>query len=101
MQTQTITREMQDWVAQQLAAGHGADEVFQALLDAGWHAAAANRALGLPAAGAEAPQPAQAVPWVQADDSGVMVDAGDKWVTVREHRSAPQLWVFGNLLSAA
>ena len=102
MQTQAITREMQDWVAQQLAAGHGQHEVFQALLDAGWHAAAANRALGLQAAGEAAmPQPAQAVPSVRADAAGAMVDAGDKWVTVRERHSAPELWVFDNLLSAA
>ena len=102
MQTQAITREMQDWVAQQLAAGHGQHEVFQALLDAGWHATAANRALSLQAAGEAAmPQPAQAVPSVRADATGAMVDAGDKWVTVREHRSAPELWVFDNLLSTA
>jgi len=102
MQTQAITREMQDWVAQQLAAGHGQHEVFQALLDAGWHATAANRALGLQAAGEAAmPQSAQAVPSVRADAAGAMVDAGDKWVTVREHRSAPELWVFDNLLSTA
>jgi len=101
MQSQTITREMQDWVAQQLAAGHGADEIFQALLDAGWHAAAANHALGPSGAAPAVLQPAQAVPQIHADASGTMVDAGDKWVTVREHRSAPELWVFGNLLSAA
>jgi prolyl 4-hydroxylase len=101
MQAQTLTREMQDWVAAQLAAGYTPHEVFQALLDAGWHAAAANQALGLPAPVAAIPQPAQAVPWVKADASGAMVDAGDKWVTVSEHRSAPELWVFGNLLSTA
>ncbi len=75
--------------------------MFQALLDAGWQAAAANQALGLPAPVAAIPPPAQAVPWVKADASGTMVDAGDKWVTVSEHRSAPELWVFGNLLSTA
>jgi len=99
MQAQAITREMQDWVARQLAAGHGQHEIFQALLDAGWHAAAANHVLGLPAGGA-IPQAAQAVPRVETDASGTMVDAGDKWVMVREHRSAPDLWVFANLLSA-
>ncbi len=99
MPAQFITREMQDWVAQQLAAGHAKEAIFQALLEAGWQAAAAGQALGLPAAGV--PPPALAVPWVKADASGAMVDAGDKWVEVREHRDAPELWVFSNLLSAA
>ncbi|WP_411879087.1 2OG-Fe(II) oxygenase [Polaromonas sp. YR568] len=99
MPAQLITREMQDWVAQQLAAGRTRDEIFQALLEAGWQAAAAGQALGLPPAGA--PAPALAVPRVKADASGTMVDAGDKWVEVREHRDAPDLWVFSNLLSAA
>jgi len=98
MPAQLITREMQDWVAQQLAAGHAKEEIFQALLEAGWQAAAASQALGLPVAGA--PPPALAVPRVKADASGTMVDAGDKWVEVREHRDAPDLWVFSNLLSA-
>jgi prolyl 4-hydroxylase len=62
VQAQTITREMQDWVAEQLAAGYTLHEIFQALLDAGWQAAAANQALGLPVPGAAMPQPAQAVP---------------------------------------
>lgn len=99
MQAQPITPEMQDWVAQQLTAGHTRDEVFRALLDAGWQPAAASRVLGLPVAGA--PPPALAVPRVKADAAGAMVDAGDKWVSVREHRDAPELWVFSNLLSAA
>jgi prolyl 4-hydroxylase len=99
MPAQLITREMQDWVAQQLAAGRAQDEIFRALLEAGWQAAAASQALGLPVAGA--PPPALAVPRVKADACGTMVDAGDKWVEVREHRGAPDLWVFSNLLSAA
>lgn len=99
MPAQLITREMQDWVAQQLAAGRTRDEILQALLEAGWQAAAAGQALGLPAAGT--PPPALAVPRVKADSAGTMVDAGDKWVQVREHRDTPDLWVFSNLLSAA
>jgi prolyl 4-hydroxylase len=101
MQAQTITREMQDWVAEQLAAGYTPHEDFPGA--AGCRLASGRRQPGLGPAGARAamPQPALAVPWVKADASGAMVDAGDKWVTVREHRSAPELWVFGNLLSAA
>ena len=97
---QAITREMQAWVSAQLVSGHSAEEIFHALIEAGWQAAAANQALGLPAAGGASP-PALAVPVVTPDAAGAMVDAGDKWVEVREHRDAPDVWVFNNLLSAA
>jgi len=100
VQGQPITREMQAWVAAQLAGGHSTEEVFRALIEAGWQAAVANQALGLPMAGAAQP-PALVVPVVKPDASGTMVDAGDKWVQVHEHRDAPDLWVFSNLLSAA
>lgn len=99
-QGQAITREMQAWVSAQLVSGHSTEELFGALTEAGWLAATANQALGLPAAGAASP-PALAVPVVKLDATGTMVDAGDKWVEVREHRAAPDLWVFSNLLSAA
>lgn len=99
-QDQAITREMQAWASAQLAGGHKPEEIFRALIEAGWQAAAANHALGLPAGG-PAPPPALAVPVVRPDATGTMVDAGDKWVEVREHREAPDLWVFSNLLSAA
>lgn len=95
---QAITREMQAWVTAQLAGGHPPEEIFRALVEAGWQAATANQALGLPADGS-APPSAVAVPVVRLDATGAMVDAGDKWVEVREHRDAPDLWVFRNLLS--
>jgi prolyl 4-hydroxylase len=97
---QAITREMQAWVSAQLTGGHSPEEIFLALVDAGWQAATANQALGLPEAG-NAPLPALAVPVVKPDATGAMVDAGDKWVEVRERRETPDLWVFSNLLSAA
>jgi prolyl 4-hydroxylase len=42
-----------------------------------------------------------AMPTPQLDDSGTMVDAGDKWVKVLQRVHAPDLCVFSNLLSAA
>jgi prolyl 4-hydroxylase len=42
-----------------------------------------------------------AIPVPQLDVSGTMVDAGDKWVTVRQRVHAPDLCVFSNLLSVA
>ncbi|SFU89275.1 prolyl 4-hydroxylase [Polaromonas sp. YR568] len=97
---QAITREMRAWVSAQLAGGHSPDEIHRALVDAGWQAAAASQALGLPVDGAT-PSPPVAVPVVTPDAGGAMVDTGDKWVEVREHREAPDLWVFSNLLSPA
>ena len=44
---------------------------------------------------------AAAMPAPQFDTSGTMVDAGDKWVNVLQRLRAPELCVFGNLLSAA
>jgi prolyl 4-hydroxylase len=89
---------MQAWVTTQLAGGYQPEEIFSALIEAGWQTATANRALGLPAGG-PAPPPAVTVPVVRLDATRTMVDAGDKWVEVREHREAPDLWVFSNLLS--
>lgn len=99
MQTQAITREMQDWVAAQLADGYSAEALFTSLVEAGWQPATASQALGLPVAVAAQPPTALAVPWVKTDAIGTMVDAGDKWVQVSEHRDAPDVWVFSNLLS--
>jgi prolyl 4-hydroxylase len=42
-----------------------------------------------------------AIPEPQLDDSGTMIDAGDKWVKVLQRVQVPDLCVFGNLLSAA
>lgn len=99
MRTQAITREMQDWVAAQLAQGYSVEALFKALIEAGWQPATASQVLGLPVAVAALPPAALAVPRVRADATGAMVDAGDKWVQVREHRDAPDVWVFSNLLS--
>jgi prolyl 4-hydroxylase len=42
-----------------------------------------------------------AMPAPRLDDSGTMVDAGDKWVKVLQQVQKPELCVFNNLLSAA
>jgi len=90
---------MQDWIAVQLADGYSVDRLFNELVEAGWEPATASLALGIPIAGGALPPAALAVPRVKVDTTGTMVDAGDKWVEVREHRDAPDLWVFSNLLS--
>lgn len=48
--------------------------------------------------GAELFRPA--LPRPQLDASGTMVDAGDKWVKVRQVAQQPELFVLSNLLSA-
>lgn len=101
MQTQAITREMQKWIAAQLADGYSVETLFTSLVEAGWQPVTASQALGLPVAAAAPLPTALAVPRVRADATGAMVDAGDKWVAVHEHRDAPDLWVFTNLLSEA
>lgn len=42
-----------------------------------------------------------AMPTPQLDDSGTMVDAGDRWVKVLQRVHEPDLCVFSNLLSVA
>ena len=106
---QTVTREMRQWVAAQRASGFASEEIFQALLEAGWQPATAAAVLGLTpaqrvAVGLAEVDPglpaALAVPVVRADASGTLADAGDKWVQVRTHQETPDVWVFGNLLSS-
>ncbi|MFC5521490.1 2OG-Fe(II) oxygenase [Polaromonas jejuensis] len=106
---QPVTRELRAWIAAQTALGHPRAAICQALLDAGWQHAAASRALRLtPEAMSSlvvpvdtpAVPPVLAVPSVAPADSGVLVDAGDKWVEVLQRLEHPGLVVLGHLLSA-
>lgn len=107
---QPLTDEVREWVATQLALGESREALFKALRWAGWELPAAARLLRLTPAErglfseAEMPQASDcdaAVPTVHAEGSAASVDAGDKWVSVLRHEALPDLWVFGNLLSAA
>ncbi len=120
---QPVTPELQVWLEDQAALGQSRQSIFVAMLDAGWEPLSASRAMqltpkesadfGAPAAAIadlrEAPRQSAVVmssipspvPVPAPHIDGNMVDAGDKWVEVIEHRHEPELVVFGNLLSPA
>jgi prolyl 4-hydroxylase len=116
---QPITPELKAWLAAQTAQGRTRRSIFKAMLDAGWQPASASQVMqlteqenadfGVPAlaaAGEVLPQlsvlpDAVPVPTPLLDGTGTMVDAGDKWVQVIQHRHEPELMVFASLLSAA
>lgn len=111
---QALTPELRAWLAAQTAAGRSRQSIFKAMLDAGWLALSASQALqltpeenaafGVPAevlATVSEIAPVMPVPQPVLDASGVMVDAGDKWVEVIQQRHEPELMVFANLLSPA
>ena len=100
-----MSRDLRLWVDAQTALGLSREAIFHALLDAGWQAPMAGRALQLSpetTASFHVPAPGT-MPSVALDSSGTMVDAGDKWVRVKKHLrqgvQQPALCVFANLLS--
>jgi prolyl 4-hydroxylase len=121
---QPVTPELKKWLEAQTAKGQSRRSIFKAMLDAGWQPVSASHTMqltdqenadfGVPAealaallASAQLPvalsvvPDAVPVPRPVVDSSGTMVDAGDKWVEVIQHRQDPELMVFANLLSAA
>jgi prolyl 4-hydroxylase len=96
---QPLTREVLAWMAEQVALGHSEPVIHAALLAAGWRDEAAQRAIRMmPVSGLGEALP---VPGLALEISGQMVDAGDRWVEVLEHRDNPAIVVFGKLLSEA
>ena len=104
------------WLAAQTARGCTRPSLFKSLLDAGWQPLSAAHAMqltaqesiefGVPRAPALVPLapgqvPSVPVPCPALDQSGTLVDAGDKWVQVLQQRHAPELMVFANLLNPA
>ena len=93
--SQILTQEMFEWMAAQHAQGHSKEVIFQAMLEAGWTADSANRAIKLLLETLRVlPVPTLALPVSER-----MVDAGDKWVEVLERFEKPDIVVFGHLLS--
>ena len=108
------TPEVLAWLEALTARGFARPSLFKSLLDAGWQPEVAARIMQLtPHEEAEfgvlraAPAAAladglmAAIPSATLDASGTLVDAGDKWVEVLQHRHEPELMVFANLLSPA
>ena len=94
VQHQTITRELRQWIASQTADGHAREEVFQAMLAAGWSHQAASEAL------TETPPVAVPAPWPAAATSSLRLDAGDRQVAISTVMRTPDLLVLENLLDA-
>ncbi|MEO8388895.1 MAG: 2OG-Fe(II) oxygenase [Polaromonas sp.] len=91
---QLLTPEVLAWMTAQAAQGHSKEEIFNAMLAAGWHADAAAQAVQLTAEElAAVVVPALALPLTHN-----MVDAGDKWVEVLFFAQVPNVIVLGNLL---
>ncbi len=104
---QLITPELRQWIVAQAEAGFGADVVLRAMIASGWdediaveameatlktHLESKAVAMGLP--------PAVPVPEPDLSESALYLDAGDRQVQVLSVMAAPQIVVFGDLLSA-
>lgn len=91
---QQLTPEVLAWMTAQANLGHSRDEIFNAMLAAGWNRDAATRAVRLtPEDLAAVVVPALALPVTNN-----MVDAGDKWVEILFFAQVPNVIVLGNLL---
>jgi len=113
---QPATPEVVAWLESQLALGCTRLSLYKSLLDTGWQAASVSRLMKLTPQEVQAFKApfnrsavldagdslaARSLPSPILDARGTMIDAGDKWVEVIEHRHDPELMVFANLLSPA
>lgn len=107
---QDITPALQQWLAEQRAAGFNVEQIFQAMLKAGWSEAVTRRALGLPAL-ETSPQSGQAavavggvpsvpVPWPEGAGERLRLQAGDRQVLATSCVNSPPLLVLQDLLDA-
>lgn len=100
---EALPPELLAWVAAQRAAGHGAEALRAALLQAGWDAAIALRAAQdgdrrpapLPLVGAAA---VTAAPGPDLRGMPLRVDAGDRRVAVLQTVALPRAVLFGEFL---
>ena len=93
---QHLTPQVLAWLQAQVAHGRSSESMVAGMLAAGWDTAAVAHALQL---GSEE-MARLAVPALALPVSGDMVDAGDKWVTVKQLFHTPDVLLFSNLLSA-
>jgi len=103
MTGQSISPELREWVAAQLAAGHSVPSLRASMRAAGWHDDAADAALQgieMQSAGAQgAAPPPPALPGPDLSASPLYIDAGDRHVQVLQTMRHPRVIVFGDLLS--
>ena len=92
------------WVASQRAAGHTTDALRAALLQAGWDAELALRALASAEVSRPAPLPltsaasASAAPGPDLRGTPLRIDAGDRRVAVLQTVALPRAVLFGDFL---
>ncbi|MFY9477530.1 MAG: 2OG-Fe(II) oxygenase [Aquabacterium sp.] len=104
---QVITDELRQWIVDQARAGHGADEVLQAMKASGWQEDIAMAAMEevlnghrqVPDPQGKAASSAVAVPAL-AEGASHQVWAGDRMVRVVLSMEHPNIVVFADLLSA-
>lgn len=110
--SRSASPELYDWIARQSAAGHDAEALLSAMVDAGWDRAVARAALATmqqrssmedtQSPQADDPSDARGVrgPELPLDGSPRRLDAGDRWVDVILTLARPRVVVLGGLLSA-
>ena len=104
--TQPVTPALQQWIVEQVRAGHSHEAVLKSMLDSGWAEDVAIVALeetleAFVASHARdngLPEPVL-VPQPLGDDGAASVWAGDREVQLLVNLRAPRLIVFGGLLS--
>jgi prolyl 4-hydroxylase len=92
---QPASPELQQWLADQLAAGHSVPSLRTSMHEAGWHVDAIEALL----ARAVPQAPGVAVPGPDLDASPLYLDAGDRRVHVLQTLKHPRVVVFGDLLA--
>jgi prolyl 4-hydroxylase len=113
--TQALTPDLQQWVDEQISAGHSRPELLQTMIMSGWDCAVARRALQAstaqpPARAARPTAPAAAgdagkrpprlkVPRLALDGAPLFLDAGDRQVAVLGNVQNPAVTILGGLLS--
>lgn len=102
-QDPAITPALSQWLAEQRAVGFSAEQILQAMQQAGWSEAVSRRVVGLPALATaldvrglkDVP-----VPWPQGAGERLRLEAGDRQVRVTACVDSPPLLVLQDLLSA-
>ncbi len=102
---QDITPALSQWLGEQRAAGFKVEQIFQAMLQAGWSEKVARGVLGLspPQMLSESKAAIAAmvpVPWPQGAGECLRLDAGDRQVLATSRLQVPPLLVLQDLLDA-
>lgn len=107
--SQPITPELRAWIIEQASAGVNAENVFNAMVSAGWNEDVAESAMEkvltehlqtIQSTNTEtAPQSHRPLPEPALADSPGAIDVGDREVSVLLVMKHPRVVVFGNLLS--